>query len=318
MQEQKEEMKMNRTRFGEELCKLILEKLGEDYQAEQSQVRKNNGVMKEVLYLRKKEDECIPCFYMDELYRSYCMGENEEALAEHMVNVVLEECKTVKEQAKKCLEQEWMSDRLFLRLIHREKNRELLETSVYKEYLDLAAVVYVLTEDTEKGVKSFLLPKTMWDALELGTMEEYFPKLLDSTRQLFPETLLCMERFLPEVRNAEGGECVWRIRDVLPEERLIPQRIYILSNRRKVNGAAVMLYPELLKELGGRFGGDYYIIPSSVHEVLLLKASQEEGKGYLNRLIHEVNESQVAPEEVLSDHVYLYSYETGMLSSETE
>ena len=53
-----------------------------------SEVRKNNGVMKDVLYIRKEDCECIPCFYMDELYHSYCNGENEIGLAEHLANIV--------------------------------------------------------------------------------------------------------------------------------------------------------------------------------------------------------------------------------------
>lgn len=318
MQEQKDGIRMNRTQFGEELCRLVLGILGEDYWTEQSQVRKNNGVMKEVLYLRKKDSECIPCFYMDELYRSYCLGEKEEGLAEYLANIVLGECEAVKEQAKEYLKKEWMVDHLFLRLIHREKNREYLNNAVYKEFLDLAAVVYVLTEENENGVKSFLLPKHVWDSLELGTVESYFPRLLENTKRLFPENLLCMESLLQEDRGEGKVKHTIGLRRVLPEENLISQRLYMLSNQCKVNGATIVLYPDLLKQLGERFGGNYYVIPSSVHEVLLLKASEGDDVWHLNRLICEVNENQVAPEEILSDHVYLYSCKEGRLLGKTE
>ncbi len=123
MQKKQEETKMDRKRFTEVLCEIILATLGEEYHTELSVIRKNNGVMKEVLYVRKKESECMPCFYADELYESYCNGENEVGLAEHMVNIVLNECEVVRREVQKYLTKEWISEHLFLRLVQIEKNR---------------------------------------------------------------------------------------------------------------------------------------------------------------------------------------------------
>ena len=206
LQIKKENVKSDRKRFTEELCEIILATLGEEYQTELTVVRKNNGVMKEVLYIRKKDSECMPCFYTDELYLSYCNGENEVGLADHMVNIVLNECETVRREVQKYLTKDWIAEHLFLRLVQIEKNREWLEEAVYVSYLDLAAVVYVLTEDSENGVKSFLLPKSTWDILQVGTPEDYFPRLVENTARLLKT--LQIENDLEEIVKLVGMDAL--------------------------------------------------------------------------------------------------------------
>lgn len=315
MQTQTKEAKLEFALFKEQLCKNVLELLGDVYSTEVLEVRKNNGVMKEVLYVRQKESDCIPCFYTEELYRSYCMGENEIGLAEQMVNVIRGECEIVKEKVNLFLSKEWMTKNLFIRLIHYEKNADNLEDAVYLKCLDLAAVIYVLTESSEDGVKSFQLPKHIWDTLELGTIEAYFPELVENTKRLFPETMACISAEESEESVLGRKVMTVTIRWMEQEEELQSGRLYAVTNRRKINGAAVLLYPELLKEIGERYGGGYYVIPSSVHEVLLLKDTGEERVEELNAMVRTVNETHVAPEERLSDHVYYYSVSEEELQS---
>jgi len=270
--------------------------------------------MKEVLYVRKKGNECMPCFYTDELYASYCNGENEVGLAEYMVNIVLNECESVRREAKKYLTKEWMEEHLFLRLVHMEKNRDWLEDAIYVPYLDLAAVVYVLTDDDETGVKCFLLPKSEWNMLELGTPEEAFSKLVGNTVRLFSEKLWGIEMITEEEKTAEVSFVLHSEESM---ERLRDNLLYVMSNHRKINGAAVMLYPGLLEQVHQGFSGNFFVIPSSVHEVLLMKETGETEELFLNHMVRTVNESQVEPEEVLSDHVYYYSSEDGLCLCKT-
>ena len=315
MQEETSRIRMNRIRFAEEISRQVLAVLGEGYETELSRVRKNNGVLKDVLHIRKAESECIPCFYMDELYRSYCSGESELLLAEQLADIVWNECERVREQVPDFLERDWIVSHLFIRMIQAESNEEWLQDAVYVEYLDLLAVFYVLTEDAEEGIKSYQLPKNVWEALELGDAQAYFPTVVANTRHLFPEKMWCVEHTVREC-NISGTEQVSTV--LVPAKEYISQQLYVLSNYRRINGAAVVLYPDLLRQLGEKFGGDFYVIPSSVHEVLLLKKTEEEEPERLNRTIQTVNEQQVQPEEVLSNHVYLYSAEDAILRSLTE
>lgn len=292
--------------FGQTLREQIRLLLGDGFETELSQIRKNNGVIKDVLYVRKENNECVPCFYMDEMFRSHLSGESVEALADYVRNIVLGESPAVKEQVEKYTGKEWIEQNLFFRLINFDKNEEDLEQAVYVRFKDLAAVFYVLTESSEDGVKSFRLPQKIWESLELGEAEAYFPVIAENTQKLFPERLEYIEYMVLEsVERRLRLELPFREIISKPEQELRSNQLYVLTNHQKINGAASILYPGMLEHLAKRFRGGFYIIPSSVHEVLLLKEEETEDVR-LNGMVREVNETQVDPEEVLADHVYYY------------
>lgn len=82
---------------------------------------------------------------------------------------------------------------------------------------------------------------------------------------------------------------------------------FILTNKRNFNGATVLLYDDILNTVANKLDSDLLILPSSIHEVLVLKLERNVNIDFLKNLVTEVNATEVAPEEVLSDTVYLYS-----------
>ncbi len=83
--------------------------------------------------------------------------------------------------------------------------------------------------------------------------------------------------------------------------------MYVLTNKEKRFGATAMLYSERMKELAERFGCDPLILPSSVHEVLLLPDDHCQEYTFYRQMVSEVNRTQVEAEEVLSYNLYRYS-----------
>lgn len=82
----------------------------------------------------------------------------------------------------------------------------------------------------------------------------------------------------------------------------------ILGNSAHIYGAACILYPGVLEEIARKEGRDFYILPSSVHEVILLKAGDGEDPLLLKEMIREVNDTQVALEEILSYQLYYFEH----------
>lgn len=313
-----DEEKMVREEFVYALKEQVVQALGAGYQVEGLWVRKNNGVKKETLIVREENRECAPSFYLDELYDSYRNGYPIEALTEHIVETVNGEYMGGIRCIDDVLSKEWFEERLFLRLVHMEKNKEELEDAVYVKVQDLAAVFYVLTERGPDSIKSFRLPKNAWVRADLGEAKEYYPKILANTERLFPAEIMRIEERLIRCMEREGEEIPeWLEREFeLVRNGEKGPLFYVLTNTSKINGAAVMLYEGMLKKFEERFESGFYIIPSSVHEVLIL-VEADESVEELNRMVREVNDSQVAPEEVLSDHVYYYSTSGGFCSMET-
>jgi hypothetical protein len=90
-----------------------------------------------------------------------------------------------------------------------------------------------------------------------------------------------------------------------------PPYTYILSNKAKNHGAGAMLYKDVLKDLCDKHNVKRYIIlPSSIHEVILVPAPDDEDdakclENFCN-IVRDVNSTSIAPEEFLSDSVYIY------------
>ncbi len=91
-------------------------------------------------------------------------------------------------------------------------------------------------------------------------------------------------------------------------------KMYILSNNSNLNGTSALLYPNVLHDFAVSHQSNLYILPSSIHEVILIPENRELSKEYLCQMVVDVNQTQVPIEEVLSNEVYYYDYQTKELS----
>ena len=85
----------------------------------------------------------------------------------------------------------------------------------------------------------------------------------------------------------------------------IPDTMFVLTNDTKVNGAAAILNDDIRQEIAEKVG-DFYMLPSSIHETLIIPKDAGMEFKELEQMVQEVNQKQVAPGERLSDHVYEY------------
>ena len=88
------------------------------------------------------------------------------------------------------------------------------------------------------------------------------------------------------------------------EDNFMP--MFVATNKSKINGASVILYDGLLAKFAEKVGGDFYILPSSIHETILLPAAGDMDVDYLIGMVRSINAAEVSPEEILSDNVYKY------------
>lgn len=293
--------------FLTELQEKIRGLLGEEYYTKQCRTEKINGVVKETILVRRTGYDCAPSFYSDEMYASYCSGTPVELLAEQLGDVIRRETAEKQMISVEICSKEWLEKNIYVRLVGFSANEELLASSVYVKYLDLAATYYVLTEQGEEGIRSYRLPKEVWESAGLGAPEDYFAQAVQNTRDLFPEDEIPMNVFLERVMKQYGKEAEPELSEMFSDSAAM---FLILTNQQRINGAAVILYPGFLEHLAETYG-NFYLIPSSVHEILLVREDAI-GAKELNAMVNEVNATQVEPEEVLMDHVYYYSEKTGL------
>ena len=189
---------------------------------------------------------------------------------------------------------------LFVKLINTERNEALIEKCISKEFLDLSAVVRVVLKMDKEGMSSMALSKK--DAENLGmTEEEIYAVALANTLRLFPPKLMNLGRYV-EMRI--GAELP------LGEDEVTT---YILTNQKEVDGAIYFMSPEVVGAIAEALEDDLYILPSSVNEVLLVRASElEDGVDELKEMVRDANETVVAEKDILSYNVYHYDKEHGI------
>ena len=149
---------------------------------------------------------------------------------------------------------------LFVKLVNTERNRELVEQSISKEFLDLSAVVRVVLKMDKEGMTSKILSKE--DAEMLGmTEEEIYAAALKNTLRLFPPKLMNLWEYVEQ----SIGVGLSRREDEVTT--------YILTNQKEVDGAFYLMSRELVGNIAEMLEDDLYILTSSVNELILVIAS---------------------------------------------
>lgn len=137
-----------------------------------------------------------------------------------------------------------------------------------------------------------------------------------NTPRLFPVKVQPLVSIMKELLGAAGTEGdaakLWdavesRLWDAGKEE------IFIMTNTTGLNGFSTVLYPEALKAFSDSVGKNLYVLPSSLHEALLVPAGGPAGPAGLQEMVREVNASVLAQEDFLSDSLYYYDREKNEL-----
>lgn len=262
---------------------------------------KNNGVKKSGIMITEKGINISPTIYLEEYFHQFKRGYPLDQIAKDIVDLYEKiRFQNSWKEGEKVKDYTFVKDKIIYRVIGREENRDLLREVPYREYLDLAIIYYVLFEVNECGMASMLVKDehlAMWKATE----DDLYYRACINTKELLPYEFVSMRSVLEELTGIEAEEC--------PGEKM-----YILSNRMKSYGAAAMLYPDLLRKIGEEIKENYYVIPSSVHETIIVGESEAPESDELCSMIEEVNDTQLEAEEVLSDQAYYYDCDTGKLS----
>ena len=286
--------------FAQEVQERIQRRLGAGYMVHLQKVQKNNGVHLEGLVIRSEKQNVSPTIYLDDFYEAYCNGYSMEHILDNILSIYEQDTPRGNVDMSFFKEFESVKDRICYRLIDERQNREILEKIPYVPFLDLAICFYYAYQGEELGNGSILIYHThleMWGV----TTEELLALANENTPTLFPWECSSMEKVIEELME----DAFLSKEDKLQFFKDVPMRI--LSNSKRTFGASCILYPGVLEQLALRLQSDFYILPSSIHEVILLCDRQGETEYELKRMIEEVNRTQLEIQEVLSYSLYHYS-----------
>lgn len=291
--------------FKQTIMDTIQAELGSAFRIFIQDITKNNNTHLDGLTILSKKCNFSPTIYLNYYYEQFLQGTALSAICEEILTHYKQQVSHPFLDLSFFTDYQKVKKQIIFKLINYERNRELLKEIPHFRYLDLAIVFCCLLHSDTNGYGTILIHNhhlSFWNI----TADDLYTLAMKNTPILLNYDLQNMTDVLKNLFSADA---------VLPDEFLThPVSMYVLSNQTKLNGSGCILYCNLLAEISEKLDCDFYILPSSIHEVLLIPAKDKTSRKRLSAMVQEINETQLLQEEVLSDHVYYYSRKTKKLS----
>ena len=305
---------MKAIQFYTNLTETLKENLGTDWTIElHTDVILNNGTTHIALILYKNGEKLHPQIYLERFFEDYKRGKTMKEILQDVMTTYEEALRNINPDSLSGIEDwEQVKGRLAFRLLSKERNKETLENYVYKDFLDLAAIVTFCAEIDEQGVKAIRVTHDLAERWNVSK-EEILQAAEENTEDLFP---VRMEPILDTLCRVADIS-----RDDLPEEVLAEEdspQIMVLTNYLGVNGATVLLYDSFLQQVYEKLRGKFIILPSSIHELIVMPLASAPPITDSQKMVEQINRSAVKEEEILSDSVYLYDGEKVILACDSK
>lgn len=293
---------MSKEQFTKELVNELTKKLDANYSVHSQSVRKNNGILLEAVVIRKEHQMICPTIYIDSYFQEYCNGQkNLSCIASEIINVyehsTYSDDDFFNELHKKPLN-------IKCKLINTEINTMLLDTVPHKEWFNLSIVYYLELGDDDEGKRTVNI--THWLMELLGLDFEKLDRL--ATENMEQNFNPCIESMSTVIHRLLGMD------DMLDSAE-DNDRMYVISNEEKVNGAISILHKDILKNFATQKNIEkIWILPSSIHEMILVLDDGTMCADTFNHMVQDVNETEVDSLEVLSSQCYIYNRLTDSIS----
>lgn len=263
---------------------------------------KNNGVERVGLTISDKRINISPTIYLEEYYKQFQDGFDMKDIIASILDVYQEVKFEHTWQIHTVKDFEIMRSKIVYKLIHAKKNESLLNKMPYIAYLDFAIVFYILFEVDDSGTATIPITHELiqlWDV----SVDEVQQCAFCNAPSLLPASFKPMQIVIDELMGTN-----------LSEQEAIEDLMFVLTNSLRSFGAACILYDGMLDKISEEIGENFYILPSSIHEMIIVPESNSPSREHLNEMITEVNQTQVDEEEFLSACVYYYDRTTRTLS----
>lgn len=274
-----------------------------DAEVEIKEVIKYNGIrLHGVAIWEQGESNLTPIIYLDGLYEEYRDGGmGLDGIVDGIISAYRIQRMPLSLNSARFRDWDHVKERIVFRLANMESSREYLEHAPHFQYLDLA-LAFTCYFGNAGGFRLSIDVNSYHMAMWGVTAEELYDVAEENTSRLLEPKIQHLGEFLGIQADASEG-----VYAGLPQDAL---SIGILTNGCRFNGAVGILDKRLLKGFADRVGSDLYILPSSVHELILLPMTCGKTVEELNAMVCGLN-ANLEEVTVLSNHVYRYIRETG-------
>ncbi len=265
-------------------------------------VIKNNGMVYDGLVIMDPALNISPTIYLNPYYHRFLNGVSMEDIYTDILNTYYKNLPTKDFDISIFRNFKKASKTIAFKLVNKEKNEELLKDVPYVEFQDLALIFFSIVKNFRTEFATILIHNqhlALWNI----DIETLYRIALENTPRLLPYKFENLDHLIFEEEYESLAE-------------LHQFNMYILTNKLKIHGASCIAYPNLLKRISDFLEDNLILIPSSIHEILIIPESLTKAEYSMDdfkMMIAEVNETALTDDELLSDHAYIYDRETKCL-----
>lgn len=268
-----------------------------------SEVVKNNDTILYGMSILKSNQNITPTIYLDTYYEEYLRGKSLDSILKHIVSIRNDADIPEKFNTEQVLNLNKCRDKIFPKIINAKLNEKMLHDKPCRYMEDLAVVYFVKVGDLTDGAATITINNELLNTWQITESE--LDDLAMKNERWNRYTLRSMRNVLKS--GIELTEIDWmEDGDILNEE----YPFFVLTNKENLNGATALLHSKILNTIAYKFG-KFYILPSSVHEIMILPATGDDDIASLKEMVCEINDSVVADDEILSYNVYQFTKENG-------
>ena len=314
---------MEYNEFCQKVTKEVSRMLGKTYSVRQEKVVKNNQIEYQAIVISKNQVRIAPTIYLESYYNDYKDGKNLTDIGLDIV-VHYENCKDELDVDINMLTSyEYMRERVYVRVVNTEMNRELLRSMPHIEYGNLSMTIYGQLDDGTNQHATMNVVNKHLDIWEVSE-DELFQQAISNTKTNKPMVLKKMSEVLMDMLKSKLDNCGYEPNEddefddiVEGAKRCIEEskhtEMYVLTNKSGYAGAVNMLFDDIMSNVIEQIDDDVYILPSSIHEIILVPKGSGSSMEELANIVQSVNGSEMDPKEILSNQVYLYERGAGLI-----
>lgn len=265
-------------------------------------ITKNNGVVLTALQILENGDNCTPSIYLEPYYQKYREDMPLEEILEEMMQFYYFHKDEMEITVESLSAFQSMKDKIIMRLVNYERNEEQLRDCPHIRWHDLAITFRWLAHSDDIGIATALVTNrevALWET----SLEELHALAVENMPRIFPCVIQSMKNVLLEHLSDNGQNDS----PFLEPEEQTALNMYVITNEQRINGATSILYSGILEAFAKRMKADIYMLPSSIHEMILIPKESNMQVSELKNMVINANMTVVEDGEMLSNHVYLYS-----------
>lgn len=303
--------------FAEGVAKQIHDYLPSEYGNVQCEIQenlKNNGVRLVGIEFHKPDSTVSPVLYMESYYEDIKQGKEVGIVMQDIANSYIQH-----ERSSRAIDERSLMDYEYVRqwiepvLLNTADNREMLAQMPHRKMADLSLYYSVVFPNQGDDMRASMKIKNGHMAYWSVSEQDLYTQAISNIESRETNTLFPMDSVLAAMLT--GRENGQNLLKATPGENMqsLPGGMYVLTNEQKTYGASLLAVPGIMGKVDQLFPEGYYILPSSIHETIILPKPCGVPAKELGEMVRDINRTQVNREERLSDCVYEYDKEKSVI-----